>query len=117
MEMTRRTVLLGLLASAGDFWNRKPPEQWTPEEIDRLLTKSPWAKQVKADYLANPNDDCSGGRGTWSEKPPLPRIGRPGGVGGIGFPGSGGGGGAPRSMKSEYEATVRWESAQPILLA
>ena len=23
-----------------DFWNKKPPSQWTHEEIDRLITKS-----------------------------------------------------------------------------
>jgi len=29
-----------------DFWNRKGPSEWTDEEIQRLLTKSPWAKQA-----------------------------------------------------------------------
>ena len=97
----------------GGFWEKKPPSEWTAEEIDKLITKSPWAKQVKAEYLSNPNSECSGGRGVWSEQPPLPRIGMPGGP--VGFPT--GGGGAPRSVKSEYEATVRWESAEPIRLA
>ena len=96
-----------LLASSGDFWNRKPPSQWTAEEIDRLITKSPWAKEVKAEYLSNPNSECGGGRGVWSEHPPISRP--------IGFPSLGGGG--SKGVKSEYVATVRWESAEPIRLA
>jgi hypothetical protein len=30
------------------FWNRKDPSEWSPEEVDRLITKSPWAKEVTA---------------------------------------------------------------------
>jgi len=58
-QLTRRHLFLltgaGLAglrldAAATDFWNKKPPSQWTHEEIDRLITKSPWAKDVKANY-------------------------------------------------------------------
>ncbi len=55
--MTRRRVLLGLGLSAellpcairllgADFWDQKAPEEWTKEEIERLLTKSPWSKDA-----------------------------------------------------------------------
>src|SRR5436189_4929280 len=101
---SRRSILWGiaigerLLAASRDFWNRKPPSQWTPDEIDRLVTKSPWAKQIAAEYLSAPNADCSGGRGVWSEQPPLSRPGMPGPVG---FPR---GGGERKGVKSPYVA-------------
>jgi hypothetical protein len=39
------------------FWEQKPPEQWTPLEIDQLRTNSPWAQwagriQPVTTYLA-----------------------------------------------------------------
>ena len=37
-------------ATPPDFWNKKAPADWTNEEIDRLIAKSPWAKPVKASY-------------------------------------------------------------------
>ena len=30
---------LPLGAATADFWNKKPPADWTTEEIDRLITK------------------------------------------------------------------------------
>jgi len=41
-----------LSAAVVDFWNRKAPAEWSPEEIDRMLTKSPWAKEVNAQLAA-----------------------------------------------------------------
>jgi hypothetical protein len=38
------SVLRGLAAS--DFWNTKDPDNWTADEIGKLLKKSPWAKEV-----------------------------------------------------------------------
>ena len=105
---------------AHEFWDKKDPSQWTGEEIDRLTTKSPWAKSVSAQSAPGENN----GR---SPNSPYPQGGgypRSGGgpsigIGGIGFPRRGGmgggrpGGGYPSS--SNYKGTVRWESAQPIL--
>ena len=52
---------LPLDAATDDFWNKKAPADWTNEEIDRLITKSPWAKQVKAQYAPGEgNNDGSG---------------------------------------------------------
>jgi hypothetical protein len=140
MELTRRQALflaaaLPLRASSADFWNRKPPSQWTSEEIDRLIAKSPWAKEVRAQYAAGqaPTYGASTARypgagtgtGTGTGAPTgRPRIGGLGipGIGGIGLPGSTGTGrprntgGSPRGgATSAFEATVRWESALPIL--
>ena len=41
-----------LQASNDEFWNKKLPADWNSEEIDRLITRSPWAKTVKAQYAA-----------------------------------------------------------------
>ncbi len=42
------------LLFAGEFWDKKDPGQWTPDEKDLMLTKSPWAKQVTAQATADP---------------------------------------------------------------
>ena len=82
-------------ASSGDFWDKKPPTDWTAEEIDRLVTKSPWAKAVSALYTPGPGDmgpHSGGGGGGY----PGGGGGYPGGGGGYpggggGYPGGGGG--------------------------
>src|SRR5271169_5402345 len=56
-------------AAPPDFWNKKAPADWTDEEIDRLISKSPWAKAVKASYApgeAPYEDTTSSGNGTGS---------------------------------------------------
>ena len=81
---------LPLDATTGDFWNRKAPSDWTSEEIDRLITKSPWAKTIKAQYAAGAGNSGDGGGypgGTGS--------GNGGGYPGGGYPGGGGCGGYP----------------------
>jgi hypothetical protein len=119
---------LPLHAATGDFWNKKAPGDWTTDEIDRLITKSPWAKTVKAQYAPGGGnyDDGGGypgGTGNGGGYPggggrPRGGIGIPG-IGGIGIPGMGGGMGRGRGngggSASPYEGTVRWESARPIL--
>src|SRR5437899_5396938 len=141
--LTRRTLFLltgagvaglrQLSAGAGDFWDKKPPADWTSEEIDRLLTKSPWAKEVNAQYAAGqsggsgypgggyPDGTGYPGGGGGSSGPGtigIPGVGIPG-IGGIGFPRRGGGGrgttGQPRGGQgSAFHGTVRWDSARPI---
>src|SRR5438477_7578079 len=39
------------VAVAADFWNRKQPSAWSNEEIERLTTRSPWAKDVNAEFM------------------------------------------------------------------
>ena len=101
---------LPLDAATEDFWNKKAPADWTSEEIDRLITKSPWAKPVKAQYApgaGNSRDDGGypggTGTGTGTRRIPVAGGGYPGGGraadtpaargvprGGIGIPGIGG---------------------------
>jgi hypothetical protein len=85
--LTRRRVLLiagagltpwsRLFAASGEFWDKKDPAQWTPDEKDKMLTKSPWAKEVSAEAPAD-----------YSQQPgsQYPNGGNPGGYPG-GYPG------------------------------
>ena len=88
-----------LRGSDSDFWNKKPPPNWTREEVARLLKDSPWAKEIAPTYtsLPPPTD-----RRPWGENPPI---------------GWGSGPKPQRSVKASYQATIRWESAEPIRLA
>jgi len=70
-----------LYGSNSEFWNKKEPPEWTSAEIDQLISKSPWAKQVGAQY----SHDRSDGSGYPDDQ------GQPGGGGG-GRGGMGGGG-------------------------
>ena len=127
--LTRRSALLlagsgmatwgRLYASTGDFWDKKAPSQWDAEEIEKLLHKSPWAKEVTAQTAPGQGGGGSagGGRGGGMGGPRI-GIGIPGI--GIGMPrgGAGGGrrgGGYPRQGGAYEKGTVRWESAQPII--
>jgi hypothetical protein len=114
-----------LYAAISDFWNKKEPAEWSSEEIDKLVTKSPWARQVTASSAAMSRqyggNGGSGGNGGGMGDPGVGGGGGgyPGG-GGMGYPGGGRGmggggrrgGGGP--MPVSYTATVRWESAKPI---
>jgi len=121
---------LRLYAASSDFWNKKEPAEWSSEEIDKLVTKSPWARQVNAasaaisrPYSGSAGSDpgVGGGGGGY----PGGGGGYPGGGGGMGSPGGGMGGGRGMggggrhggnsgSMPLSYTATVRWESAKPV---
>jgi hypothetical protein len=90
-----------LYAFSDDFWNKKDPGEWTSEEKDKLTTKSPWAKEVGANYTPTNIQRGNGGGGM--------------GGGGMGGGRRGGGGGRPGGMPSQnFKGTIRWESAKPI---
>ena len=119
---TRRKAILGLgfgpaLATwgfaPGEFWDDKQPSEWSERDIQRLLTKSPWAKEATAEMnFADMGGGTEGGGGRGGGM-----SGGRGGGGGMGGPGMGGpgmegpgGAGGPLQMK----ALVRWETAAPI---
>lgn len=122
---TSAFALRPLAAGSSDFWDKKPPSDWSSDEIDRLLTKSPWAKDASTQYTQEPatstypNDTGYPGGGGGTNRGgglSIPGIGIPG-IGGIGMPRRGGGngrGGQPRGQGTAFRGTVRWESAQPI---
>jgi hypothetical protein len=89
-----------------DFWNTEQPENWTPEEIQELTTKSPWAKSITAEIKAY-SPLSSGGAG-----------GGGGRRGGMGRTPTGRGAGANSGTGSpKFGGVVRWASAKPIRLA
>lgn len=129
-------------AASRDFWDSKPAAEWNSTEIDRMLTNSPWAKDVAGSFASRQGGAGGGGsgsrRGSASGGIGFPGggLGLPGG-GGIGFPGGGrtgggypgGGGGYPRGGgggggypggppndggRRQFHGTIRWESALPI---
>jgi len=133
-----------LAASSGDFWEKKAPSEWSSDEVDKLVTKSPWAKEVTAQYApgegggypggsngggypgGNGGGGYPGGGGGGYPGGGYPGGGYPGGgmgrIGIGGIPGIGMGGGGRRRQggqgpgnASTYKGTVRWESAKPIL--
>lgn len=120
--------------AAKEFWEAKPASEWTSEEVDRMLTKSPWAKEAVVSYNGGGGDFGDG-----DNSPRWPRgQGGGGGIGGGGIGGGGIGGGIPgiggiggiggrrggttpgrdprggTSGRQQFRGTVRWESARPI---
>jgi hypothetical protein len=95
--------LARLAGAETEFWEQKDPAQWTPEEINRLLTKSPWAREVSGAMGAGRGE--SGDSGGHARIPlgqlgsiPLPRR-------------------LGRSAGPKRAGSIRWESAAPILAA
>ena len=89
--------------AATEFWDQKDPAQWTTEEINRLLTRSPWAKEISA--------ALGEGRGG-PDAPGAPTNINLGQLGGVPLPRRMARGAAPKRT-----GNVRWESAAPILAA
>jgi len=119
-----------------EFWEAKPSADWNSEEVDRMITKSPWAKEVTASNGTGPGGPGNGGGMGRSRGG---GIGFPGGGIGGGYPGGGypgggypgggypssggypngggypgGGSGGPGGGARQFSGTVRWESALPI---
>jgi hypothetical protein len=123
-----------LYAANPDFWNKKEPADWSSEEIEQLITKSPWAKEISAQIPAQggQSGNMGGGQGQgqgqggggWGG----PRMGGTG-IPGVGIPGIGGGGGGGMGgggrqrgggngqAMQNIRGTIRWESAKPVLEA
>jgi hypothetical protein len=108
-----------------DFWNTKDPSEWNDKEVSKLVTQSPWAKEVSvASGGGNPGSAPSRGPS---------RSGGGGNIGmgsGAGVGGGGGAGGMGRSTGTmgadadpsggdtpRIKVTVVWESASPVRLA
>ena len=103
------TVALANVVWAGDVWKEKKPADWSQKDMEKFLTRSPWARTVQPASTPPSMDQGPAGANT-------------GGWGG-GAPGGGGGGGAWRGgdMSGGVGAAmpimtfhVRWVSA-PIM--
>jgi hypothetical protein len=104
--MGRRAFVTGLGFAAAaygwakDFWNEKKPSDWTGDQIQQMLTRSPWAKDASifdsATHKGVSSAPFAGGiYGPEYEAPDgksLPSV---------------------RGLKG-WRATVRWESALPV---
>ena len=109
---------------AADFWKTKDSSQWTDDEINKVLSDSPWAKaktvQPQQSQTARRGMGRRGGFGFpgGGLGGGYPGGGYPGGVGGYpggggGYPQSGGNNGDP-SQNEPMNLTIRWASAAPI---
>ncbi len=142
LPLNRRTIFRTALGSgwlaigsrfafAADFWNKKEPGQWTPQEIEAMKTKSPWAKKVHGEMTGGGGRGEGGGgsRGGGGGNQPGMFGGMSGaesngisagggGRGGGGSRGGGGGeGGGVSTAPAGPEVVVRWENAAPVLEA
>jgi len=109
--MTRRTAIrFGLNAAAAactpawafdskEFWNEKKPGDWTQEERQELLTKSPWAKEVSTSFNSGPN---VGGTRTVSTVRGPRTVAAPNNASG------------PAPNPGKMRSILRWDSALPI---
>jgi len=143
VPLTRRILLrtitgAGWLAAgtrfalAADFWNKKEPSDWTPQEMEAMKTKSPWAKKVHGEMTGGGGGGNRGGGGGGGSRGGGGgfgggdgesggggggRGGGGGGRGGGGGESEGGGGGGFSQVQQGPEVVVRWENAAPVLAA
>jgi hypothetical protein len=111
--------ILGISLWAADFWQSKPYTEWSDKEVQKILSNSPWSKEVVVSLGA-----AGSGSGKGSRK-----GGGGGGGGDTGFDGpamgSGGngaggrgvqevGGGTPSSGTSGMTLVVSWRTALPL---
>jgi hypothetical protein len=127
--MQRKTLLLSALSSSlfgvalfgSDFWKTKDYTQWTSDEVAKVLTDSPWAKQISVTSEQTGGEQRrGGGMGRGGGGGRGGGIGLPG-AGGGGYPGGGGGGGRGGGQYPNdsgggmrEQIVVRWESALPV---
>lgn len=120
---------------AADFWKTKDSSQWTSDEVNKMLTSSPWAGEQTVAPQAGQGQRPRQRRGGFG----FPGGGYPGGGGGYpgggypgggypggGYPRAGGGGGYPGGGGNpdddgtgggrieSMNVTMRWESAAPV---
>jgi hypothetical protein len=115
LSLTPTLALLGaanLFGANLDFWDQKDPKDWTPDQVQEMLTHSPWAKPASVSFFNNGPGGYGAGIG-----------GRAGaGLGGVGRTtqrsgAAGAGTNQPVSDPGTFRAMVRWESSQPVQAA
>ncbi|HVT93253.1 MAG TPA: hypothetical protein VHD76_10450 [Bryobacteraceae bacterium] len=117
-------LLLGAIALlASTPWEKKDPSQWSSEDVDQILHKSPWARNTDATFERSGTQQGRRGGGGGGGGMGIPGIGFPGGrIGGGGMGGGRmGGGGMGRGRGGQgterQPALVRWDSAFPVVQA
>jgi hypothetical protein len=128
LQVTLAGSLCAVALLASDFWKTKDYTQWSSDEVAKVLTDSPWAKEITVTSGQQGQQRRSGGRrGGMGGGYPGGGGGYPGGGGGYpgggggypggggGYPGGGGGGQYPNGGGGMREqVVVRWDSALPI---
>ena len=98
---------------AGQAWTKKNPQQWSSDDINRLLNDSPWAQQANAEFSKDLQDDA-----TAPVPVPTPaQAGMPGPNGVSDGRWDGGVGRNKRGALPTLPVLVRWDSALPVRLA
>lgn len=97
------------IAWASDAWKDKKPADWTPKQMDKFLTSSPWSNTVQPSQNMPMSGGSPGGPGGGG-------YGGGGGMGGGGGRGGGGGGmgGGMGGAMPIMTFQIRWLSA-PIM--
>lgn len=95
---------------AGEVWNSKDYRQWSADEVNRVLTDSPWARQVSALFGTAPREvDRS------VIPPPGASTNNMGGTRGVTDGRWDGGVGPPvDDSVPKLPVTIRWDSALPV---
>lgn len=116
-KITLVAVASALALCAADAWKNTDFTQWSHDDAKKILSKSPWAKEVSVIMGQPGGGQQSGGRGGGK------RGGGGGGgdtgegglTGGVGGRGGGGGeGGAGGGGTPSMNLIVRWETAIPV---
>jgi len=111
--MTRREILMLSLAAvpalsspAGEFWNEKKPGDWTDQEIQEMLTRSPWSKEGAVSVFGGAGGSLLNRNGAMNRSGNMSNTGR------------------QRTNTTQtqsgdapdlrYKAIVRWQSALPV---
>jgi hypothetical protein len=103
-------LLIASAAFAEDFWTSKEYMQWTDEEVKKVMTNSPWAKDLTISVPLS-----ALGRGGRPADNAAPNDVQSGGGGGRGRRGGGGGGGDEGGGSPEAMVTlnISFRSALP----
>ena len=128
-------ILLPLCLWAADFWQSKPYTQWSEKDVHKMVTGSPWAKEVTITLGSGGGGGNQGKSGRSRQPGSMGEInssnpGGGGGAGGAGGPGIGGGvpdsgsgryagqssdpGGGPGAGAPTLTLVVRWQSSLAI---
>jgi len=98
IRTTGGALLARSLAAAPPFWERKAPQDWSPDEITQLLNHSPWARETNLDFEASEGGHLEN-LPTGAPPQPGEHVPRPE---------------AQAGSMQRAPVVVRWESAQPI---
>jgi hypothetical protein len=92
------------VAWASDIWKDKKPADWTPKQLDKFMTSSPWSNTVQPDSNLPMSSGSPGGPGGGG-------YGGGGGQGGGGGRGGGGMGAGSGAAMPIMTFQIRWLSA------